>query len=173
MSDVKLSLTQSQYVLLMSIVDSLPRALSGVSDADTAPDALPDTPITESGNLTPVSEGAPSEPGVDLQPELAVVKGKSTGKEGPEIWTTLDFVFSVGSIALELYTGEAHRQEDLQQNSIARFALTQTHVGMKQLSDGAMEAEFSLRALSFANTRAGKSVFRDIIPSADHQGKQV
>lgn len=171
MSDVKLSLTQSQYVLLMSIVDTLPRALSGVSDADATPDSMPDTPATESGHLTPVSEGAPSEAGVDLEPELSVKK--STGKDGPEVWTTLDFVFSVGSIALELYTGEAHGQADLQQHSIARFALSQTHVGMKQLSDGAMEAEFSLKALSFANTRAGKSVFRDIIPSAEHQGKQV
>jgi vacuolar protein sorting-associated protein 13A/C len=171
MSDVKLSLTQSQYVMLMSIVGSLPRALSGVSDAADEDDARPDTPITESGPATPLDDRPPSEVAVNLEPELAVVKNGA--KDAPEIWTTLDFVFSVGVIALEVYTGEAHSEQDLQQNSIARFALTQSHVGMKQLSDGAMEAEFSLQALSFANTRAGKSVFRDIIPSAEHQGKQV
>jgi vacuolar protein sorting-associated protein 13A/C len=44
---------------------------------------------------------------------------------------------------------------------------------MKQLSDGSMEANFSLKTLSFANTRSGNSVFRDIIPTASHDGNQM
>jgi len=170
MSNVKVSLTQRQYVLLMELVEAVPRALSDISEADIAPESLPDTPIDTSTPPTPASEMQESESGVNLEPELTVAQ---KGKNDVQIWTTLDLVFSVNSIALELYDGEAQNEEDLVKYSIARFALEQTHVGMKQLSDGAMEAEFSLKALSFSNTRAGASVFRDIIPSAEHKGKQV
>jgi len=170
MSNVKVSLTQRQYVLLMELLEAVPRVLSGISDADISPESMPDTPIDTSTPPTPVNEVEDSESGVNLEPELAVAK---TNKGDKQIWTTLDLVFSVNSIALELYDGEAQSEDDLAKYSIARFALEQTHVGMKQLSDGAMEAEFSLKALSFSNTRAGGSVFRDIIPSAEHKGKQV
>ena len=170
MSNVKVSLTQRQYVLLMELLEAVPRALGGISDADTSPESLPETPVDTSAPPTPVSELDEAESTVNLEPELAVSK---TSKNGPQIWTSLAFVFSVQSIALELYDGEAQNEDDLAKYSIARFALEQTHVGMKQLSDGAMEAEFSLKALSFSNTRAGGSVFRDIIPSAEHKGKQV
>ena len=65
MSDVKMSMTQRQYALLMSVLQSLPRALSDASEAATI----------ESGTQTPVSE-APSEElpdtSVDLRPELSV-----------------------------------------------------------------------------------------------------
>lgn len=166
MSDVKLSLTQRQYGLLMDVMDVLPRALSGINDDELSPESLPETPADSSFSPTPVTAETPTESGVNLEPELAVVR-----KE--DIRASLDFVFSVGSIALELYTGEAIQEADLAKHSIARFALTQMHVGLKQLSSGAMEAEFSLRALSFSNTRAGSSVFRDIIPPAEHAGKQV
>lgn len=153
----------------MAIVNVLPGILSGI-DEDVALESLPDTPNTPSAPPTPVKEDVPIDHAVNLEPELAVVKN---GSAQPDIWTSLDFVFSVGSIALELYTAEAVQEADLKGSSIARFALTQTHVGMKRLSSGAMEAEFSLKALSFSNTRAGSSVFRDIIPSAEHSGKQM
>ncbi len=168
MSDVKLSLTQRQYVMLMELVNVLPGALSGIDDDDIIPDAISDTALTPSAPPTPIKE-TPPEGGVNLEPELAV----ASASNDPSIWTSLDFAFSVGSIALELYTADALQESDLKNNSIARFALTQTHVGLRQLSSGAMEAEFSLAALSFSNTRAGTSVFRDIIPSAEHSGKQV
>jgi vacuolar protein sorting-associated protein 13A/C len=36
-----------------------------------------------------------------------------------------------------------------------------------------VEAQFSQKTLSFSNTRAGNSVFRDIMPAAEHDGNQV
>ncbi|WWD17860.1 hypothetical protein CI109_102304 [Kwoniella shandongensis] len=170
MSDVKLSLTQRQYILLMGIVEALPRALSDLSETDISPESMPDTPATISTPETPMNE-SPEDPGVNLEPELVVVKADN--QDAAKLWTSLDFVFSVGQIALELYTVDAIVQEDLKQNSIARFALVKTHLGFKKLSDGAMEAEFSLKTLSFSNTRSGNSVFRDIIPSASHDGNQI
>jgi vacuolar protein sorting-associated protein 13A/C len=164
MSDVKLALTQRQYTLLMSVLESLPRALSEVADAE---ESMAPTPELSTPS-TPAEE--PTEANVNLEPELAIVK--SAGAE-PELWTSLDLVFSVKSVALELYTNDAVTQQDLKANSIARFTLVQSQLGVKMLSDGAMEAEFSLKTIAFMSTRAGGSAFRDIIPATDHGGNQV
>ncbi|WVQ82769.1 hypothetical protein IAT38_004901 [Cryptococcus sp. DSM 104549] len=173
MSDVKMSLTQRQYILLMGVLESLPRALSSVGDSEVSPESMPETPANLSTPPTPISEEPPEEqdPSVSLEPELAVVK--AVDHEGQKLWTALDFVFSVGQVALEIYGVDALQDADLKGNSIARFALVKTHLGFKKLSDDAMEAEFSLKTLSFKSTRSGSSVFRDIIPPADHEGNQV
>jgi vacuolar protein sorting-associated protein 13A/C len=163
MTDVKMSLTQRQYALLMSVLQSLPRALSDASEAAKV----------ESGATTPVSEASSSddnETSVDLRPELSVserIKGNS------DLWTSLDVQFAVTSIALEVFTEAAITLEDQKQHSIARFALVDTTLSMKQLNDGAMEAEFGLKTISFSSTRSGKSAFRDIIPAVTHGGKQI
>ncbi|WWC86271.1 uncharacterized protein L201_001144 [Kwoniella dendrophila CBS 6074] len=172
MSDVKLSLTQRQYGLLMSVIEVLPRAISDIGDADIAPESIPATPATLSRTDSPTSESPPNDdPNVSLEPELAVIK--SDGDGSAQLWTVMDFVFSVGSVALEVYTNDAIVTEDLKNCSIARFALMKTHLGYKKLSDGAMEAEFSLKTLSFLSTRSGNSMFRDIIPPAKHEGNQI
>ncbi|WVQ62160.1 uncharacterized protein L199_000298 [Kwoniella botswanensis] len=172
MSDVKMSLTQRQYVLLMGILESLPRALSDIDEDEIDPESFPVTPATESRIDTPnVKTPAEEEPNVNLEPELAVIKSDNNGPA--QLWTALDFVFSVGSIALEVYTNDAIVPEDLKNCSIARFALVKPHLGFKKLSDGAMEAEFSLKTLSFLSTRSGNSMFRDIIPPATHEGNQI
>lgn len=166
MSDVKLSLTQRQYTLLMGLVDSLPRALSDISGSDTSPESMP---VTADGSVatTPTSEKPPSEFAVNLEPELAVAKNADG------MWPTLNFAFEVGSIALELYGPDAIVESDLKKNSIARFALLGSHVGFKQLSDGAAEANFSFKTLAFTSTRSANSVFRDIIPATTHEGNQM
>ncbi|WVR05901.1 hypothetical protein IAU60_002927 [Kwoniella sp. DSM 27419] len=172
MSDVKVSLTQRQYVLVMSVLNALPRALSNVGDVEVSPELMPGTSVNVSRADSPVSEEEEEgNPNVHLQPELSVVKAKDDGQ--PQIWSAMNVTFDVNSIALEVYTVEAVSEQDLKTNSIARFALVQTHVGLKKLSDGAMEASFTLKTLSFANTRTGNSVFRDIIPSATHDGNQI
>ncbi|ODO11680.1 hypothetical protein I350_00464 [Cryptococcus amylolentus CBS 6273] len=173
MSDVKLSLTQRQYILLMSVLQSLPRALSfDDDDGDFSPDES--TAITPNTSVppTPIGEEPPQITDVSLEPELVVAKVDDNTGDVKQ-WTSLDFVFSVNSIALEIYNVDAVAEEDLKQNSIARFALVGSHVGFKKLSDGAMEAELSLKTLAFSSTRSGNSVFRDIIPPASHNGNQV
>ena len=171
MSNVKLSLTQRQYMLLMEVVDALPRALSNFDEDGISPDSMPDTSGTLSVPPTPPNDLSPSESGVNLEPEVSVVQSPNGTRL--DMWTALDFVFSVNSIALELYSVDAHHGHDLQKHSIARFALDQTHLGVKRLSDGATEAEFSLKTISFSNTRSGNSVFRDIVPASGHEGNQM
>lgn len=170
MSDVNLALTQKQYMLLMGLVDTLPKSLSNLNQVGDSPESEIKTPATISALETPLTESPPPEIGADLQPELSLSK---VNENGQQVRTTLDFVFSVNTIALQIYNVDATEQETLDQHGIARFALNKTHLGFKQLSDGAMEAEFSLKTISFASTRSGNSVFRDIVPSATHNGNQV
>ena len=163
-----LSLTQRQYMLLMALVNTLPKALSDVNDTEASAQSIPVTPASGSVPGTPTSEKPSSDYGAHLEPELSIVD-----RDGDNIWTTLSFEFSVSSIALELYGPDAVVESDLKKNSIARFGLIKSHVGYKQLSDGASEAEFSLKALAFTSTRSADSVFRDIIPAAEHDGNQM
>lgn len=172
MSDVKLSLTERQYVLVMGVLESIPRALSSLEDDED--DSAASTPLTESAPPTPIPEEppTPSEANSDdnktsLVPELAITT-KST-----DVWTSMDLVFSVKSIGMELYGREAVNEEDLKKNSIARFALIGSHLAFKSLSNGAMEAEFTLRTLAFESTRVGNSVYRDIVPQLANDGNQM
>ncbi|KIR30243.1 vacuolar protein sorting-associated protein vps13 [Cryptococcus deuterogattii LA55] len=170
MSDVKLSLTQRQYMLLMSVLEALPRALNDVSDAETPEESLDETPEASTPS-TPDSLETRKATEVTLEPELVVSRDQR--QLDVKVWTAFDFVFTVDTIALEIYNVDAITKDDLKSNSIARFALVKSHLGFKRLSNGASEAEFSLKTLSFSNTRTGNSVFRDIIPLASHEGNQV
>lgn len=172
MSDVKMSLTARQYVLLMDVIKALPRALS-VDDVEV--DEEVSSSVTSSATATqpttPANELSSSDHLVNLEPELTVVN--SHDSKEPAIWTALVLVFDVGSIALEVYDVDAIHQEDIKSHSIARFALVKSHLSYKRLSDGATEAEFNLNTLAFSNTRSGNSVFRDIIPHTTQNGNQM
>ena len=156
----------------MRILESLPRTLATIDSDDAsfepAPGTVPGTPV---GAQTPSLDLSTSQHDslVDLAPELAVRANGDTG----EIWDTLKVDFRVNSIALEVFTSQAHQEDDQHQHSIAKFALEQTRLGMQQLSDGAMTAEFTMKTLSFSNTKTGNSVHREIIPAADHDSNQV
>ena len=172
MSEVKLSLTQRQYMLLMSVVGSIPRVLSDADVGDISPESIPGTPSRSvSIPATPVNEEVPLDHQVNLEPELAVVK--SPNGTDPDVWTSRTVTFSVKSIALEIYAVDAHHEDELQKHSIARFALVQSKFDLQQLSDGAMSLNFALKTLSFTNTRTGNSVFRELVPPAAHDGNQI
>lgn len=173
MSDVKISLTQLQYVLLMEVLESIPRALSGLTDEED--ESLPPTPLTISAPPTPSPaerDGAatPVTPAqeIDLAPELVLARGGGDGA-----WTTLDFEFTIKSIGLEVYNASAFKEEDLAKHSIAQFSLIGSHLAFKTLSNTAMELEFTLKTLAFSSTRVGNFVFRDIVPQLANEGNQM
>jgi len=169
MSDVKMALTAKQYVLLMDVLKALPQALSS-EEEDEDESSMPVTPATASAPPTPARNQS-SDHMVNLEPELSVVPAQGSNEEAP--WNAMDFVFDVGSIALEVYDEQAIEEKDLKDHSIARFALVKSHLGYKKLSDGASEAEFTLNTLAFSSTRSGKSVHRDIIPHTTQNGNQM
>lgn len=158
-SDVKLYLTQTQYILLMKLVQSIPKVLVASPEGNAQALELA-SPVSSSD-----SSGATSHHVVDLEPELHVASGIHA-------WTTVDLVASVKMVKLHLYDSLATRKENLEDHGIARFALNDSSLRYKSISDGAAEAQVVLKSFTMSNTRPGGSKFREIIPAADHDRNQ-
>jgi vacuolar protein sorting-associated protein 13A/C len=165
-SDVKLSLTQTQFELLTGLSQSIPRVLAG------APECSARATSALASNSSPSSEGSttPEDQAtlVNLEPELRV----SSATDGRRPWTTVDLVASVSAVKLHLYGAEATTEADLRSHGIVRLALNDTSVRYKSISDGASEAQLVLRSFTMSNTRPGGSKFREIVPAAEHERNQ-
>ncbi|KAJ7786305.1 vacuolar protein sorting-associated protein 13 [Mycena metata] len=159
-SDVRLHLTQVQYVLLMQLSQSIPRVFSGGPDA---PASVQPPPSTKS-----VPRSDASQPRIDLQPELKM----ANSADGKRPWTTMDLVVVVNAVKLHLYDALATGTSNLKEHGIARFALNNNTLRFKMLSDGAGEAQVVLKSFTVGNTRPGGSKFREIIPAAQHDRNQ-
>lgn len=159
-SDVKLSLTQVQYGLLMRLSQAIPRVLAGAPEGNAQAESAASPAVTPP---TVVDSNAPL---VDLQPELRAIDGASRN------WTTLDLLVSIDAVKLRLFDGEASTEESLKDHGIVRFALNDSTLRLKMLSDGAGEAQVILKSFTMGNTRPGNSKFREIIPAAQHERNQ-
>ncbi|KAJ6604648.1 vacuolar protein sorting-associated protein 13 [Mycena vulgaris] len=157
-SDVRLHLTQVQYVLLIRLSQSIPRIFVAGPDA---PATVQTPPSTKSA-----SKSVNAQPVVDLQPEL------KTSANGQRPWTSLDLVVVVNAVKLHLYDALATNDSNLKEHGIARFALNNNTLRLKMLSDGAGEAQVVLKSFTIGNTRPGLSKFREIIPAAQHDRNQ-
>ncbi|KAF7339474.1 hypothetical protein MSAN_02161700 [Mycena sanguinolenta] len=163
-SDVRLHLTQVQYVLLIRLSQSIPRVFSGGPDV---PPSVQPAPSTKS--IAKVSDTRLEPlPVADLQPELKIVSGAN----GQRPWTTVDLVVIVNAVKLHLYDALAVDASSLKEHGIARFALNNNTLRLKLLSDGAGEAQVVLKSFTMGNTRPGSSKFREIIPAAQHDRNQ-
>lgn len=162
-SDVKLYLTQTQYILLMKLMKSIPKILVASPEGNAqAESALP----SSSDNNGTVSSS--SNQVVNLEPELRV----ASDVDRTPAWTTLDLVASVKVVKLHLYDSLATREENLEDHGIARFSLNDSNLRYKSICDGAAEAQVVLKSFTINNTRPGVSKFREIIPAADHDRNQ-
>jgi vacuolar protein sorting-associated protein 13A/C len=100
--------------------------------------------------------------------------------QGPELktdddkWTKLDFVFKVGSIALELLkSGDGEPVGDLEAASLSKFSLNDTNVKVRMISDGSMEAELVVQSFTIRDSRTqGANKFRKIMSLINNDVKQ-
>ncbi|KAK4050444.1 Vacuolar protein sorting-associated protein 13 [Microbotryomycetes sp. JL201] len=177
MSDVKMKLTQAQYGFILSMLQTIPQAFS--MDEDEIEDdstSIRPTPSPELAsrptNGTSDSKTDQQEATVDLLPELSTVAKKPDGTTVP-LKSTLEAVFSMGTIYLELFTIDARSLETLDDASLARFSLNETGVKYKLMSNGSMEAEVAIKSFTIHDTRPARlTKFREIIPASKHSGHQ-
>ncbi|KAG6813789.1 hypothetical protein H0H92_007201 [Tricholoma furcatifolium] len=158
-SDVKLHLTQVQYGLLVLLSQSVPKVFANASEERAS---LPPSTTVEDSTLA--SEQAT----VDMEPELRM----PTSTKGGQTWTTLDLVVVINTVKLHLYDANATLASNLNDHGIAKFALNDNNLRLKLLSNGSGETQIILRSLTMANTRAGITKFREIIPAAQHDRNQ-
>lgn len=180
MSDVQIKLTQRQYCFIMALAQSVPRAFAFDSgdeseeqkNVEVAMSAQP-SPRDSPPSSTP-SEGVHKErSGPDMLPELGNVSHQPNGESVPLI-TTLDLLFSVRTINLEIFSDAAITQDSLYNASLASFTLSSTETKLKMLSDSSLEAELALKSFTVSDTRPNKDTkFREIIPASRHVGHQL
>ncbi|PWN54382.1 hypothetical protein IE53DRAFT_157097 [Violaceomyces palustris] len=187
MSDVHIKLTEQQYAFVMALTESIPRAFA-VSDQDeqeddrssrdavrglpSPPEQPPTADMGQDSSGKHAGEAEPNSTSVDMLPELGTV-AHVDGKE-VQVHTSLDLLFSVNSIHLELFSAAATAQESLRNAQLAKFSLHGSEVKLKMLSDSALEAEVSLKTFTVTDTRPDKDTkFREIIPAVKHDGHQI
>lgn len=168
MSDVKVSLTQAQYILLMRLLQSIPRVLASAPDAEEAAERSSKSPMV---SRTPSSGLIQAEPAVDMNPELSLIAHADSGQEIRR-WNTVDLVFSVDAVRLQLFDKHATRETTLKDSGIVRLSLNESTIRFKSLSDSSTETEVILKSVTINNTRACNSKFREIIPAAQHDRNQ-
>lgn len=167
-SDIKLRLTQYQLRFLMEISRSVPAAFAGEgNDADEEAAKMVDEGTLQRAKNVPPSEiDKSNQPLVDLSPELSSIENA---------WTTLDLVFNVNTIGLELILAEQDEPlGDWSASSLSRFSLDETRVKTRMLSDGSLEAELLIRSFSIYDTRPRDSnKFRRIMTSSNKEAQQL
>ncbi|KAI8450966.1 hypothetical protein BY996DRAFT_6432303 [Phakopsora pachyrhizi] len=170
MSDVKVNVTQPQYLALMRLATSVPRIFDFSEIEDGAHFEKPLTPPhTFSGSSTPPYSNVPV---ADLQPEISSSARTIDGKIIP-LWTSNEVTFSVTNVTLELMEDGVDSLGSLKNKSLAKFSLNGNRVHYKMQTDGSFSAELSLKALRAIDTRTTKATkFREIIPVAGHDGDQ-
>lgn len=165
-SDVKLHLTQSQYCLLIALLQSIPKVFADVPDTETItpqlPSPVPTPEVDMSQGSLPVATSV-----VDLRPELSSQPAESRP------WTSLDLVVTMSAVKLHLYDALATTPANVKEHGVARFVLKDNSLRLKMLSDGALEAQVVLKSMTMNNTRPGNSRFREIMPAAQHERNQV
>lgn len=168
-SDIKLRLTQHQLRFLMEISRSVPAAFAGEgNDPEEEAAKMVDESTLNRARSAPSAENDESDqPLVDLSPELSSIENA---------WTTLDLVFKVNTIGLELILAAEQDEPlgDLSASSLSRFSLDETKVKTRMLSDGSLEAELLIQSFSIFDTRPRDSnKFRRIMTSNNKEAQQL
>ncbi|CAO1616705.1 unnamed protein product [Parajaminaea phylloscopi] len=178
MSDVQIKLTQDQYCFLMAVTQNVARAFA--VEADDEADAGDAIALQEPSKTEDASKGKQddmnggrADAGPDMLPELGTVSHRPDGQIH-KLHATLDLLFSVQKINLEIFSAAATTQESLYKASLARFTLENVETKLKMLSDSSLEAELALKSFTVSDTRADKDTkFREIIPASHHVGHQL
>lgn len=148
-----MTLTQSQYRLLMALVRDLPATLSGGQDDQTP------SVITDNDTSTRLIE----------KDMLDVDKEADSGNPP----SSMHVKFDVPSIRLELFDAKATSRAKLDGHSIIKLEIDNVETSYQHQSDGQQEADVKLAAITLSNTRPGASLYRDFLPKSTSQESQM
>jgi vacuolar protein sorting-associated protein 13A/C len=171
MSDINLRLTPAQMKFAMELSRTIPQAFNTQSDEVIEEDVQSELPS---------STTKPARQITDKEPPAEETSKDVTSSQAPELktdddkWTKLDFVFKVGSIALELVkSNDGEPVGDIEAASLSKFSLNDTNVKVRMISDGAMEAELVVQSFTIRDSRTqGANKFRKIMSLINTDVKQ-
>lgn len=152
-NDIVMTLTQSQYRLIMAILRELPSALSESQD---------DQPVsiaTNTGESTSLVE-------------TKRVQARAEKPVGP-VPSSLSVRFNVPAIRLELFDAKAISKARLDGHSIIRFEIDDVVAIFDKGVNGSQLADVRLAAVTLSNTRPGASLYRDFLPRSTSEESQM
>ncbi|OMP86452.1 Vacuolar protein sorting-associated protein 13 [Diplodia seriata] len=170
MSNINLKLTQEQMRFMLELSRSIPAAFATDPEAAMNEDVerqVPDSTLKRANTMKSIE----AEPSNDKQ--VATSQGPELGSQ-EEAWTKLDLVFKVGAIGLELINGkETEPVGDIEAASLSKFALNETSVKMRMLSDGSLESELLIQSFTIRDTRTQETnKFRKVMSLINNDVKQ-
>ncbi|PNS16408.1 Vacuolar protein sorting-associated protein 13 [Sphaceloma murrayae] len=171
MSNINLKVTQAQMKFLMELSKTIPEAFNTASDDEIEEDIHDELPDSTSQQAKSVMS-SPTSPTAG-QTESVSHLGPELGQP-EEAWTKLDVVFKVGTVGLELITGNVEKPVgDLTAASLSKFSLNETSVKLRMVSDGALESELLVQSFTITDTRTKeKNKFRKVMSLINTDVKQ-
>lgn len=145
-----MTLTQSQYRLVMALLRDLPTILSANTDVEVHSSSevfITDTPQTATS--------------------------PNSGAENVSSSSTMDVKFDVPMIRLELFDAKAVSKAKLEGHSIIRFEIEDVATLYQKQANGEQMADLRLAAITLSNTRPGTSLYRDFLPKSIGQEGQM
>ena len=172
MSPISLRIAQTQMKFLMELSQTVPGAFASDSEQNEqeALQDLPDSlvkPATSVGKIDTNSDRKPS------SAETVSNQGPELSKKA-EVWTKLDLVFKAPIIGLELILAKDDQAVgDLHAASLSTFALNDTSVKLKMMSDNALESELLVHSFTVTDSRAKETnKFKKVMSLINNDVKQ-
>ncbi|MCJ1231722.1 hypothetical protein MMC12_008401, partial [Toensbergia leucococca] len=170
MSPINLRIAQTQMKFLLELSQTVPNAFASDPDQDEEDvmQELPESTVEPAKQLTEkaaqVNESDVKSP-THLGPELG---------SKPETWTKLDFIFKAKTIGLELILSKNDEPVgDPEVASLSKFAINDTNVKVRMISDGALESELLVHSFTIKDSRAKETnKFRKIMSLINDDVKQ-
>ncbi|KAL6231310.1 hypothetical protein BDW75DRAFT_48238 [Aspergillus navahoensis] len=165
MSPINLRVSQKQLKFLLDITRTAPNAF--VTDSEQqeleAIEALPS--LTDTGKEAQTKS-------VQSANQQTVATADPDGKQ--ENWVRLDMIFKADSVGLELILGEDDAPiASLDDSSLSKFSLNDTHVKLRMLTDSSLESELLIHSFSIRDSRKQETnKFRKIMSLINNDVKQ-
>ncbi|KAF2036721.1 vacuolar protein sorting-associated protein 13 [Setomelanomma holmii] len=171
MSNINLRLTPEQMKFALELSRTIPQAFATQSDEAIEEDVQSELPDSTTQPARQISD---KESSTDESSQAIVSSQGPELKADDDKWTKLDFVFKVGSIALELIKStDGEPVGDVEAASLSKFSLNDTNVKVRMISDGAMEAELVVQSFTIRDSRTqGTNKFRKIMSLINNDVKQ-
>ena len=169
MSPINLRIAQTQMKFLLELSQTVPNAFA--SDLDRSEEEvlqeLPKSTVEPAKKISgaEVDKDQSQRPASHQGPEL---------ESSSETWTKLDMVFKAKTVGLELILAKDDKPVgDLEAASLSKFALNQTDIKLRMLSDGSLESELLVHSFTIKDSRAkGINKFRKIMSLINDDVKQ-
>jgi len=168
-SPVNLRISQAQTKFLLELSRSVPGAFAADSDESGA-EALKELPRS---TVEPAKKVADIDPKKNEQ-QLAIRSQGPELQKDSESWTKLDLTFKAPTVGLELINSSPDSPVgDVSAASLSIFAINDTSVKSKMLSDGALESELLVHSFTIKDSRTvGQNKFRKVMSLINDDVKQ-